>query len=336
MNARRAAAVVLLLAVGPVARAETRAAEVVAWMTGTFWAKDPTPGGGAVRIVIVAVPKSRIANGASVLYREQAIAPKIDEPSSQRFYRLEEDGEVVRLRAFDPKDPLIVRGKWRDPSALALYGANDLRERAGCEIVLRRAGERWEGGTPGKDCPSHLRAAVRMTSQVTLSKDELTEWDRGFDEKGKQTWGSLEGGTTFVKRSASAPVDDSLQERTVGRRPEAVPAANGAGRDGDAVLIISSPSSPSRKYDLAGLRALAGSNSLPVSRLLPGNEISAASVVVVTSRGGVVSVFSFAEISSSDSPALELSGPAPRLVGSSGRGLEDVVSIELRVLAPAK
>lgn len=218
MNARRAAATVLLLAVGPVARAETRAAEVAVWMTGTFWAKDPAPGGGAVRIVIVAVPKSRIANGAAILYREQSIAPKIDEPSFQRFYRLEEDGEVVRLRAFDPKDPLIVRGKWRDPSALALYGANDVRERPGCEIVLRRAGERWEGVTPGKDCPSHLRAAVRMTSQVTLSKDELTEWDRGFDEKGKQTWGSLEGGTTFVKRSASAPVDDKLIERPVGRR----------------------------------------------------------------------------------------------------------------------
>ena len=350
MNARRAAAVVLLLAAGPVARAETRAAEVVAWMTGTFWAKDPTPGGGAVRIVIVAVPKSRIANGASVLYREQASAPKIDEPSSQRFYRLEEDGEVVRLRAFDPKDPLIVRGKWRDPSALALYGANDLRERPGCEIVLRRAGERWEGGTPGKDCPSHLRAAVRMTSQVTLSKDELTEWDRGFDEKGKQTWGSLEGGSTYVKRSASAPVDDALQERTVGRREEKEGEketgkekgrdslkVNEAAAPAPAALSILSPSSPSRKYGITELRDLAGSNVLLVSRLLPAKDFSAASaVVVVTSRSGLVSVFSFAEISSSDSPALDLSGSAPRLVASSGRGQEDIVSIELRVLAPAK
>jgi CpeT/CpcT family (DUF1001) len=225
VRARNAAAGVFLLAVGPVALAESRVAEVAAWLAGTFEAKDPAADGGAVRIVIVSVPKSRIANGAAVLYREQAVASKLDEPSLQRFYRLEEDGEVVRLRAFDPRDPLIVRGKWRDPSALALYGANDVREKPGCGIALRRVAERWEGGTPETGCASTLRNAVRMTSSVTLSKDELKQWDRGFDEKGRQTWGSREGGTTFVKRSASVPVDDALLERTVGRRPEASPAA---------------------------------------------------------------------------------------------------------------
>jgi len=227
VRARRAAAAAFFLAVGPVALAESRAAEVAAWLTGTFEAKDPAADGGAVRIVIVSVPKSRIANGSPVLYREQAALPKLDEPSLQRFYRLEEVGEVVRLRAFDPKDPLIVRGKWRDPSALALYGASDVRERPGCELALKRVGARWEGGTPETTpqaaCPSNLRNAVRMTSSVTLSKDELMQWDRGFDEKGKQRWGSREGGTTFVKRSASAPVDDALLERTVGRRPETAP-----------------------------------------------------------------------------------------------------------------
>jgi hypothetical protein len=189
-----------------------------------------------------------------------------------------------------------------------------------------------------------------MTSSMTLSKDELLQWDRGFDEKGKQTWSSGESGTTFVKRSASAPVDDSLLERTVGRRPEASPAARGAGRDGDfslkvnepaaqapATLTITSPSSPSKKYSLTELRSLAGSGRLPVSLLLPSNEASAASVVVVTSRSGSVSVFSLAEISSSSGgPSLDVSSSTPRLVAAGGRGLEDVVSVELRVLAPAK
>ena len=346
MRARRAAAA-FLLATGPVALAESRAAEVAAWLTGTFEAKEPAAGGGVVRIVIVSVPKSRIANGAAVLYREQAALPKLDEPSLQRFYRLEEDGEVVRLRAFDPKDPLIVRGKWRDPSALALYGTNDVRERRGCEIALRKVGARWEGGTPEATpqdaCPSHLRSAVRMASSVTLSIDELTQWDRGFDEKGKQTWGSLEGGTTFVKMSASAPVDGALVERTVGRRAEENDKkkdslkVNGVSAMAPATLTITSPSSPSKKYDLAELRALSGSDMLPVSRLLPSNKVSGASVVVVTSRSGSVSVFSSAEISSSssDAPALDLSSSAPRLVAAGGRDLDDVVSVDLRVLAPA-
>ena len=44
-------------------------------------------------------------------------------------------------------------------------------------------------------------------------------------------------------------------------------------------------------------------------------------------------LFSFAEISSSSlSPSLDVSGAAPRLVAGPERGLDDVVSIELRVL----
>jgi hypothetical protein len=353
VRARRAAAAAFLLAVGPVALAESRAAEVAAWLAGTFEAKDPAADGGAVRIVIVSVPKSRIANGSPVLYREQAALPKLDEPSLQRFYRLEESGEIVRLRAFDPKDPLIVRGKWRDPSALALYGANDVREKPGCEIALKRVGARWEGRTPEASpqtaCPSHLRNAVRMTSSVTLSKDELMQWDRGFDEKGKQTWGSLEGGTAFVKRSASAPVDDSLRERTAGRREKEKEEGKGEEKDSlkvkesevqaSAALTITSPSSPSKKYDLPELRAMAGSGTLALSRLLTtaGVTDAAAAIAVVTSRGGAVSVFSLAEISSSDGgPSLDVSSSAPRLVAAGGRGLDDVVSIELRVLAPVK
>ena len=127
-------------------------------------------------------------------------------------------------------------------------------------------------------------------------------------------------------------MDDSLQERTGGRRQVTEAAASAP-----AALTIASPSSPSRKYDLAELRALAGSEQVPVSRLLPSNEVSAASVVVVTSRNGSVSAFSLAEISSSsDGPSLDVSSSAPRLVAAGGRGLDDVVSIELRVLAPAK
>ncbi|MEO8586755.1 MAG: chromophore lyase CpcT/CpeT [Acidobacteriota bacterium] len=345
MRARRAAAAAFLLAVGPPALAESRAAEVAAWLTGTFEAKDPVARGAAARIVIVSVPKSRIANGSAVLYCEQAALPKLDEPSLQRFYRVEEDGEVVRLKAFDPKDPLIVRGKWRDPSALALYGANDLRERRGCEITLKKVGSGWAGGTreatPQEACPSHLRNAVRMASSVSLSMDELTLWDRGFDEKGKQTWGSLEGVTTFVKTSASTPVDGSLVERTVGRRAEEKEKAkdslkvSGASAAVPATLTIASPSTPSKKYSLADLRALAASGSLSISRLFPSSEVSAASVVVVTSRSGSVSVFSLTEIfSSSDAPSLDVAGANPRLVAAGGRGLDDVVLIERRVLAP--
>jgi hypothetical protein len=81
---------------------------------------------------------------------------------------------------------------------------------------------------------------------------------------------------------------------------------------------------------------MTGSASLLLSRLVPAAEAAAAAVVVVTSRSGAISVFSFAEISSPGGPSLDVSGDTPRLVASSGRGLDDVVSIDLRVLSSPK
>ena len=43
--------------------------------------------------------------------------------------------------------------------ALALYGSNDMREKPGCAILLRKTADRWEGATPGTGCPSIRRAA---------------------------------------------------------------------------------------------------------------------------------------------------------------------------------
>ncbi|HEX5854607.1 MAG TPA: chromophore lyase CpcT/CpeT, partial [Thermoanaerobaculia bacterium] len=268
MSGRLAAAAVGLVFARAAVAAEGGALEVASWLTGTFESDGLAAAGAtpeAVRIVVVAVPKSRIANGAVVVYEEQAVAPKLDEPSRQRFYRLEEDGDAVRMRAFDPKDPLIVRGKWRDPSVLALYGASDMRERPGCAILLRKSADRWEGGTQGAGCPSIRRTAATMTSALVVSRDGFIQWDRGFDEKGRQAWGSTEGGTRFVKRSAAAPVDDRLMERPVGKRAEAKEgiSANGKEFEGagaassgvvvatasatDGAINLLGPYSPSRK-----------------------------------------------------------------------------------------
>lgn len=338
----------------------------------------------------MAVPKSRIANGALVLYREEAAAPKLDEPSRQRFYRLEEDGEIVRVRAFDPKDPVLVRGKWRDPSALALYGASDLRERPGCTVLLTKKGDLWEGETRGPDCPSTAKSAATMTSSLILAQDGFTLWDRGFDEKGRQTWASPEGGMRFLKRSMNAPVDDKLVERPVGRRAEksspaegeakvkdgisvngkegsgtagAIPAAGEAkakggfsanGREGlskgaaseRGALELIGPYSLSKKITIAEIRG-GDSTRVPLRRVFDflgtptegtaARRALASAVLVVTGRDGSSAAFSVDEALAADGPELDLKD-VPSLISarSPGRAVQDVVSIELKVLAPAK
>jgi hypothetical protein len=359
VRARAAAVAVCLLFARAAVDAGGQALEVASWLTGTFESDGPaaaaaTP--GALRIVIVVVPKSRIANGAPVMYREQAVAPKLDDPSEQRFYRLEEDADTVRMRAFDPKDPLIVRGKWRDPSVLALYGSNDMRDKPGCAILLRKSADRWEGGTQGTGCPSIRGSAATMTSTLVVSRDGFIQWDRGFDEKGRQAWGSTEGGTRFVKKSAAAPVDDSLMERPVGRRADGATSSEDTGAGAasgraaaapgpatDGAINLLGPYSRSRKITIAEIRER-DSTRVPLHRVfallgvdtegMAARRVLAPAVLLVTGRDGYAAVFSVEEVLAADGPQLDLAG-TPGIIDafSEERSVRDVVSIEMKLLA---
>ena len=89
--------------------------------------------------------------------------------------------------------------------AVVLCAAALLAVRPGCSVVLRYAGPgRMTGSTQGDGCASALRGAAYATSEVTLTAGELESWDRGFDAKGNQVWGSTKGAYRFVKE-APAP-----------------------------------------------------------------------------------------------------------------------------------
>jgi hypothetical protein len=143
-----------------------------------------------------------------VLYLEQALVSTPDKPYRQRFYRIEEtaDGGVVS-RVFEPKEPVAVSGKWRDPSDLALYGAGDVVERIGCAVRLKKTAEGWEGGTEGTSCPSALSGARYATSRVKVGPERMESWDRGYDLEDRQVWGAKEGPYVFERRSAGPPAD---------------------------------------------------------------------------------------------------------------------------------
>ena len=208
-------AAVPLLAVALLGAPRARAGsvdEVAALLAGTFDSKDQADADPerfrAVRIVAVLVPKSRLASGAPVLYVEQALLASPNKPYRQRFYRIEEtaDGNVVS-RVFEPKDPIGVSGKWREPADLGLYGPGDVVERIGCAVRLRRTPEGWEGATEGKSCPSALSGARYATSKVRLTPGRMESWDRGFDVDDVQVWGAREGPYVFVRRSEGPPAE---------------------------------------------------------------------------------------------------------------------------------
>lgn len=203
-------ALVLVGHAAPGTEPPSRVEEVAALLTGTFDSSAQSTSDPesfrAVRLVAVRVPASRLGAGAPVLYVEQALLESPDRPYRQRFYRIEEtaDGGVVS-RVFEPKEPVAVSGKWRDPSDLALFGAGDVVERLGCAVRLKRTDDGWSGSTEGKDCPSALSGARWATSEVTLRPGRLESWDRGYDANGRQVWGARSGPYVFERRSEGPP-----------------------------------------------------------------------------------------------------------------------------------
>ncbi|HVO51477.1 MAG TPA: CpcT/CpeT family chromophore lyase [Thermoanaerobaculia bacterium] len=341
MRLRAALAAALILpAAAPAAGLPPSVAEVAGLLPGSYVSRDS---GASVRFAVAAVPKSRIAADSTVFYVEAARVARPDAPFLQRFLVLDADGSRVALRVYEPRDLAGVRGKWREPEALTLFTARDVRERPDCRMTLSKtpAGD-WAGGTAGETCFS-AAADARLKVSISLSPQTLEWREEGTGAAGKTVLGPA-GEITVYARERETPIAPGVVAAPVAGGTAGgggfSSKVNGGAADAPAVLAITAPSSPSKKYDLAELRAMAGEGQVPLSRLVPSAESPSASVVVVTSRGGSLSVFSFAEISSSSSlsisPSLDVSGGALRLVAPPGRSLDDVVAIELRALAPAK
>jgi hypothetical protein len=366
------AAASLLVASSAFAAPGAPVPEVAGLLPGTYLSRDA---GASVRFAVAAVPNGRRGGGAPVFYAEAARTSTPYAPFFQRFLRLEEDGAArVAVRVYEPRDLAGVRGKWREPDALALFSSRDMRERPDCRLTLERSpGGAWAGGTAGATCFS-AAANARLAVTLSLSPQALEWREGGKDSSGRPVYGSSgeisvfwrerEGaGTPAPVAGAPAPLAapaggdagrgggfSAKVNEAAARVGEAAPADGGAKREGafsskvnepaasaPPGLVVTSLSSPSKRYSISELRGLAGSDRVPVEELLTGTPTSGrgAAIVIVTSSSGALSVFSFAEISSPGGPVLDLSGASPRLVATGGRGLADVVSIELRVLAPA-
>jgi hypothetical protein len=84
------------------------------------------------------------------------------------------------------------------------FTRDELVERVGCALALRSDATVWRGSTNGRGCPSTLRGATYVTSEVVLDTLGYRAWDRGFDASGAQRWGEA-GPYVFVRRTPLSP-----------------------------------------------------------------------------------------------------------------------------------
>ncbi len=134
-------------------------------------------------------------------YVEQAAAETEDKPYRQRIYHLyRQDEKTIVSKVYEMKNPENYIGGWKDESKLKNLNADSLIDRQGCSILLSKNTDgNFSGSTPGKECLSSLRGASYATSEVTIYRDKLISWDRGWDKDDKQVWGADKGGYIFKK-----------------------------------------------------------------------------------------------------------------------------------------
>ena len=173
------------------------------WMTGAFSSQAQSqadPGYFDIRLFVVQIWPD-LPNGYW-LYVEQAAADRLEQPYRQRIYHLTRlDGERFKSAIYSlPGDPLEHAGAWVAESPLPGLKPEQLEKRRGCAVILKKMDmHAFKGSTHEQECKSSLRGASYATSEVEITINRMTSWDRGFDSNDNQVWGATQGPYIFDK-----------------------------------------------------------------------------------------------------------------------------------------
>ncbi len=173
--------------------------ELTTWMAGSFSsavqaAEDPR----FFDLSLHVAPVWPDRTDGHWFYVEQAMSEYQDRPYRQRVFRVRELAPgLFENQVFTLPDPLAVVGAWLADDPLTDVTPDDLTERDGCAILLRRNGGNFVGSTIATLCNSTLRDAAYATSEVVVTPDGVVSWDRGFAADGIQVWGTIGGGNIF-------------------------------------------------------------------------------------------------------------------------------------------
>lgn len=133
------------------------------------------------------------------LYVEQALNSMQDRPYRQRVYEVKRlsDSTFGSYIYKIPNDSLWI-GKWKTPADFNKLTVTDLELRNGCEVVLKRIGDKhYKGETGNKTCESTMRGAAYATSEVEIMPSKIISWDRGFNSDDEHVWGAEKAGYIF-------------------------------------------------------------------------------------------------------------------------------------------
>ena len=174
---------------------------LLSWMTGSFSSAEQAKTDTnyyKIRLEMIEIWKDR--NDGPWIYVEQAVAEYKDKPYRQRVYQLVQEKEIVKSVVYSFDNPLRFAGDYQNEIPLNELTPDSLRIKEGCAVYLNKTSQdTYQGSTKENECVSNLRGASYATSEVTVKKDRILSWDRGFDSEDNQVWGAEKGGYIFMK-----------------------------------------------------------------------------------------------------------------------------------------
>ena len=139
--------------------------------------------------------------GAIALYQEQALVKSLDKPYRQRFLLIAPNvvSQSVQSLSYRPAAPERWSGLCQKVAGTRTVAIAELGTPV-CSVFLRQVGSTYIGQTPVGGCPTTARGATYSTNHIILQKTGMETWDRGFDARGKQVWGSTGEAYRFVRQ----------------------------------------------------------------------------------------------------------------------------------------
>lgn len=113
-------------------------------------------------------------------------------PYWQRVYRLKKSGGQVRIEVFKI-DGQVAVPLGQDERMLSSLNPGDLKKEEGCEVLLDVRGDEYVGSTAPRTCKSDYKGSAYVFSTMRVTRDLVVILDRGYDEKGVQTFGPSDG-----------------------------------------------------------------------------------------------------------------------------------------------
>ncbi len=170
-------------------------------MTGTFSTQSQAKADSNYFDITLNMYPIWTTKAEKYLYVEQAKSDNLDKPYRQGIYKLITDGNGgFESHIYTLENPELFVGKWATPAFFDSYDETLIKEKEGCAVYLiQHADGSFSGSTRLDHCKNTMDGASYATSIVKFRKDNVMNWDQGFDATGAQVWGTKTGGYRFVR-----------------------------------------------------------------------------------------------------------------------------------------